>query len=130
MNEHNVENQNYDFSTSAKMKKFIRANKKNLISLSICLVALIILLAIIIISAATDSDDYLNYENYEKIEYGMNYEEVVQVLKDHVGRTDKTSGRGEWVCIWEDSSKSRKISVRFDENGIAYYKSQKGLVKK
>ena len=91
---------------------------------------LIILLAIIIISAATDSDDYLNYENYDKIEIGMTYHEVVEVLENHIGRSDKTSGRGEWTCIWEDSSKSRRISVRFDENGIAIHRAQKGLVKK
>ena len=127
MSEHNVENQNYDFSTSAKMKKFIRANKKNLISLAICLGILIILLAIIIISAATDSDDYLNLENFNKIQIGMTYNEVVEVLENHNGSSDKNSGRGDWICTWEDSSGTRKISVRFDENGIVEKPSQKGL---
>ena len=122
--------QNYDFSTSAKMKRFMRANKKNLIALGIVCLILTILLSIIIISAATDSDDYLTYENYEEIQYGMTYNEVVEVLENHIGSSDKNSGRGDyWICTWEDSSRTRKISVRFDKNGIAYYKSQKGLTK-
>lgn len=124
MNEHNVENQNYDFSTSAKMKRFIRANKKNFISLAICLGILIILLCFIIIPAVTDSDDYLTYENFEKIQNGMDYQQVVDVLK-HL-EDSKSSGSGDCICIWEDRSGSRWISVRF-EDGIVCHKDQEGL---
>ena len=125
MNEHNVENQNYDFSTSAKIKRFLRANKKNFISLAICLGILIILFCFIIIPAVTDSDDYLTYENFEKIQNEMDYQDVVDVLK-HL-EDSKSSGREDCICIWKDGSGSRWISVRFDKNGIVCHKEQKGL---
>ncbi len=122
------ENQNNSHDIYANRRRnFLRANKKNLISLAICLGILIILLSIIIISAATDSDDYLNYENYEKIEIGMTYQEVVETLDNHNGRSNKTSGSGSFICTWKDRSGSRRISVSFDENGIAYKISQYGL---
>ena len=117
--------QSYDFSASAKMKRFMRANKKNLIALGIVCFILLVLFSIIIISAATDSDDYLTYENYEKIENGMTYNEVVEVLENHKG-TSNNSNRGRYIT-WQDDTGSRRISVSFDENGIVYNKSQDGL---
>lgn len=116
--------QNNDFSKNARMKKFIRANKKNFIALTICFVALVILFAIIIISAATDSDDYLTYENFEKIEIGMTYEEVVELLDNHVGRSPEKGSR---VYTWKDASGTRSISVAVDKYGIVQEKSQSGL---
>ena len=127
MNETNSENQTKYPTKSEYRKRFLRANKKNIISLSICFIALVILLSIIIISAATDSDDYLNYENYAQIQNGMTYHEVVEALDNHIGRSNKPSQRGSCVYTWEDSSGSRRISVSFDENGIVYNKSQYGL---
>ncbi len=111
-------------SKSEYMKRFIRANKKNLITLAICLGMLIILFAVIIGSALLDSDDYLTYENYEKIEIGMTLNEVVEVLENHVGTVSGTGGR---VYKWTDKSGTRCISIAVDPNGFVYNKSQKGL---
>ena len=124
MSENNVGNQTYDFSTSAKMKRFLRANKKNFIALAICCGFLILLLAVVIGFAASDSDDYLTLENYEKIEIGMTYDEVVEVLDNHIGIVAGGSGN---VYFWEDSSGERRISVGFGKDDRVHSKSQKGL---
>lgn len=111
-------------SRSEFFKRFIRANKKNFIALTICFGMLIILFAVIIGSALSDSDDYLTYENYEKIEIGMTLEEVVEALDNHVGTVSGGSGR---VYKWTDSSGTRYISIAVDPNGFVYSKSQEGL---
>lgn len=111
-------------SRSEYMKRFIRANKKNLIALAICLGLLIAFFAIIIGSALSDSDDYLTYENFEKIEIGMTLEEVVAALENHVGKAPSGSNR---VYKWEDDSGERCIYIAFDKNGFVYSKSQEGL---
>ena len=117
---------NYDFSTSAKLKRFIRANKKNLIALGISCLILVVMLAIIIISAAIDSDDYLTLENYEKIttDKTMTYEDVIDVLENHIGTA---VGRGGLIYKWEDDSGKRWITVTVDESGFVHHKSQEGL---
>ena len=114
-------------SQSDYRKKFLRANKKNLIALAICFVALVILFAIIIISAATDSDNYLTYENYEKIEMGMNYDQVVVLFNNHVGKSNRPSGNGACTYTWTDDSGTRTIIIAFDAKGRVYNKSQYGL---
>lgn len=118
---------NNDFSKSARMKKFLRANKKNFIGLGICLFIVLIFFAVIIISAAIDSDDYLNYENYEKIEIGMTYEEVVELLDNHIGKSINSSGRGGSIYAWSNDSGSCKIVIAFDKKGLVANKSQSGL---
>lgn len=127
MNESNVKNQNNDFSKSARMKRFLRANKKNFIGLGICFFIVLIFFAVIIISAATDSDDYLNYENYEKIEIGMNYAEVVKLLDNHKGRPQNSSSHGGSIYFWSNDSGSCKIIIAFDKAGLVANKSQSGL---
>ena len=126
MNESNVQNQNNDFSKIARVKRFLRANKKNFIGLGICLFIVFIFFAVIIISAATDSDDYLNYENYEKIEIGMTYEEVVTLLDNHHGKSN-TTGRGGSVYTWSNDSGSCKIVIAFDKDDRVADKRQSGL---
>lgn len=126
MNESNVKNQNNDFSKSARMKRFLRANKKNFIGLGVCLFIVLIFFAVIIISSITDSDDYLNYENYEKIEIGMTYENVVALLDNHHGKSNAT-GRGGSVYTWSNDSGSCKIIIAFDKAGLVANKSQSGL---
>ena len=117
---------NYDFSTSARMKRFIRAHKKNFITLGISILILVLLLAIIIISAATDSDDYLTLENFEKIttDKTMTYEDVIEALENHIGTAE---GRGGRIYKWKDDSGKRWISITVDANGFVYHKSQEGL---
>ena len=126
MSENNVGNQTYDFSTSAKMKRFLRANKKNFIALAICCGFLILLLAVVIGFAASDSDDYLTLENYNKIttDKTMTYEDVVEALENHIG-TAVGTGRG--IYRWEDSSKKRWITITVDAKGFVYHKDQDGL---
>ena len=116
----------YDFSTRARIKRFMRANKKNFIALGITCFILVLLLAIIIISAATDSDDYLTLENYTKIttDGTMSYEVVRKVLENHEG-TPIGTGRG--LYKWEDSSGERWIIIRTDEKGNVTYKEESGL---
>lgn len=116
----------YDFSTKARMKRFIQAHKGNLKALGISLFILVLLLAIIIISAATDSDDYLNLENYNKIttDKTMTYEDVVEALENHVGTA---AGTGRGIYRWQDSSGERWISITVDGNGFVYHKDQGGL---
>ena len=116
----------YDFSTKARMKRFIKAHKGNFKALGISIVILVIFLAIIIISAATDSDNYLTLENYNKIttDKTMTLEDVVVVLKNHVG-TAVGTGRG--VYKWEDASGKRWITVTVDVKGFVYHKDQEGL---
>ena len=126
MNENNVKNQTTDFSMRARTKRFLRANKKNIIVLSICGILLVILLAIVIISAAIDSDDYITLENYNKIELGMTYNEVVKLLENHVGES-VGNGTGSSVYTWKDDEETRFIYVTFDRRGIAYNKKQRGL---
>lgn len=127
MNERNAQNQNNDFSNIARMKRFIRANKKNFIGLGICLFIVFIFFAVIIISSLIDSDDYLNYENYEKIEIGMTYEEVVELLDNHIGRSMYPSGRGGGIYAWSNDSGSRKIVIAFDQKGLVVNIKQFGL---
>lgn len=115
---------NYYYSKSAQMKRFIRANKKNLIALGISLLIVILFFAIIIISAAIDSDDYLTLENYNKIENGMTYNEVMEVLENHIGTA---SGKGGRIYTWKDASGKRFITITVDENGFVYHKDQDGL---
>lgn len=116
----------YDFSTSARMKRFMRAHKKNFIALGISIFILVLLLAIIIISAATDSDDYLTLENYNKIttDKTMTLEDVVEALENHVA-TPVGTGRG--IYKWEDDSGKRWITITVDRNGFVYHKDQDGL---
>ena len=116
----------YDFSTKARMKRFMHAHKKNFIALGISLFILVLLFAIIIISAATDSDDYLTLENYNKIttDKTMTYEDVVEALENHIG-TAVGTGRG--IYRWEDSSKKRWITITVDAKGFVYHKDQDGL---
>lgn len=116
-----------DFSKIARMKKFIRANKKNFIGLAISFFIVAFLLAVIVISATTDSDDYLSYENFEKIEIGMTYQEVVEVLDNHIGRSISGTGRGGSIYTWSNDSESCKIIVSFDNKGLVSKKSQSGL---
>ena len=111
-------------SKSEFFKRFIRANKKNLIALAICCGFLILLLSVVIGFAASDSDDYLTLENYEKIEIGMTYDEVVEVLENHIGTV--AGGKGS-VYFWEDSTGERRISVGFGKDDRVHSKSQKGL---
>lgn len=116
-----------DFSKSARIKKFIRANKKNFIGLAISFFIVSFLLTVIVVSATTDSDDYLSYENFEKIAIGMSYEEVVEVLDNHIGRSISGSGRGGSVYTWINDSGTCKIIVSFDNKGLVSKKSQSGL---
>ena len=116
----------YDFSTKARMKRFIQAHKGNLKALGISIAILVIFLAIIIISAATDSDDYLTLENYNKIttDKTMTLEDVVEALENHVA-TPVGTGRG--IYKWEDDSGKRWITITVDRNGFVYHKDQDGL---
>lgn len=114
-------------SKSEYRKKFLRANKKNLIAITICFVALVILFSIIIFSAATDSDDYLTYENYEKIEMGMTYNQVVELFDNHVGKSNRPSGNGTCTYTWTDNSGTRTVVIAFDAKGRVFNKSEYGL---
>ena len=126
MNEGNAQNQSNDFSKIARIKRFLRVNKKNFISLAICFSIVVFFLAVIVISAATDSDDYLNYENYEKIEIGMTYEDVVTLFNNHHGKSN-AAGRGGSIYTWSNDSGSRKIVIAFDKKGLVVNIKQFGL---
>lgn len=72
---------------------------------------------------------YLTYENYCKIQTGMSYNQVVEVLDNHNGTLDSTSSYEDYtfsIYTWSNSSGTRCIVVSFD-NGKVSAKSQYGL---
>ena len=95
-----------------------------------------ILLAIIVgaVFLFSDNDNtlslsYLNYKNYSKIQDGMTYSEVVEILEGHQGVLDTSSSYGGYnlsYYTWSDSLTTKCIVVGF-ENGKVCAKSQIGL---
>ena len=74
-------------------------------------------------------DTYLTYENYSKIQAGMTYEEVVNVMQGNEGVLDTTSSYGGYTLsfyTWSDELGFKCIVVGF-ENGRVSTKSQTGL---
>ncbi|MBQ9790712.1 MAG: DUF3862 domain-containing protein [Clostridia bacterium] len=97
----------------------------------------VVVLLIIVISIAcavpgdggASSSTYLTYSNYTKIQNGMSYSQVVDILGDDPGVLDSSSSYGGYTLsyyTWSNNSGSKCIVVGF-ENGKVCAKSQYGL---
>lgn len=90
----------------------------------------VIVLSIILGSRGCSSSvNYLTYDNYMKIQNGMSYSEVVEILGGHEGQLDTESGYGGYTLkyyTWTNSSGTRCIVVGFENNRVCA-KSQYGL---
>ncbi|MBR2340866.1 MAG: hypothetical protein IKA72_00450 [Clostridia bacterium] len=104
-------------------------NNKKVIGIVICIAVFVVMIFAIIISSTGDTKTYLTYDNYMKIQTGMTYNEVVEVLDNHQGDLDTSSSYGGYTLsyyTWTNSSGTRCIVVGF-ENGKVCAKSQYGL---
>jgi len=100
-------------------------NKKTVVGTAVTIVALVILIVTILNSTRS----YLTYKNYEKIQTGMTYNEVVQILDNHRGKLDTEAQYEDHKIAyysWSNKSDSRGIVVGF-YNGKVVAKSQYGL---
>lgn len=98
-------------------------------------VATVVICSLIIIPLSNTSKDniipesYLSYSNYVKIENGMTYREVVNILNGNEGVLDSSSGFGDYTLsyyTWSNTLSTRIIVVGF-QNGLVCTKSQVGL---
>ena len=95
------------------------------------LVLFIIVVAVFVSVSEGDgstSSNYLTYSNYTKIENGMSYSQVVDILGGHQGVLDTSSSYGGYTLsyyTWSNSSETICIVVGF-ENGCVCAKSQYG----
>jgi len=94
------------------------------------IIAFVVVISIILGSRGCSSSvSYLTYENYIKIQNGMSYSEVVEILDGHQGQLDTESGYGGYTLkyySWTNSSSTRCIVVGFENNRVCA-KSQYGL---
>ena len=99
-------------------------NKAIIIASAVVIIGLIVLLCCIPFGGGSQ---WLTYENYLKIQTGMTYNQVVDVLDNHQGELDSTSSyEGYTYSIYSWTSGSKCIVVSFD-NGKVSAKSQFGL---
>lgn len=71
----------------------------------------------------------INYDNYVKIEEGMTYNRVVDILGGQQGELDTSSSYGGYtykIYTWSNASGTRIITVSFMNNKVSA-KSQIGL---
>ena len=105
---------------------------KNKSLIQIALVLVVLVLGTILVGCAVDSnsiDDYLTYENYLKIENGMTYSEVVDILGGYEGTLDTSAGSEGYYLeyySWTSEYGLEIITIGF-ENGKVMAKSQIGL---
>ena len=88
-----------------------------------------VVLGIIIVIVKLNGEGYLSYENYLKINNGMTYSEVVEVLDGHEGELSVSSsytGYSATVYTWTNSDSTKIITVYFDNNRVTS-KAQVGL---
>ena len=91
------------------------------------LVLLIIVVAVVV--GVSGDSNYLTYSNYTKIQNGMSYSQVVDILDGHKGVLDTSSSYGGSTLsyyTWSNSAGTKCIVVGF-ENGHVCAKSQYGL---
>jgi hypothetical protein len=120
-----MEEINLGDSTNLQIKS--NSNKK-VIGIVICAITLIMVFVIILASTPT-TKTYLTYNNYKKIQTGMTYNEVVEILENHPGSLDTSSSYGGYTLAyytWANNDRTRCIIVGF-ENGKVCSKSQYGL---
>lgn len=118
-------------SVSASSSPAMATVKNKWIWATVAFVAVfVIVLSITLGSRGCSSNiNYLTYDNYMKIQTGMTYTEVVEILDGHQGQLDTESGYGGYTLkyyTWTNSSGTRCIVVGF-ENGRVCAKSQYGL---
>ncbi len=89
----------------------------------------IVVIIIGIVFGVSKKDEWLSYDNYCKIENGMTYSQVVDILDGHEGELTTSGGYGDYSLSyysWSNDSGDKIIVIGF-ENGRVCAKSQVGL---
>lgn len=108
------------------------SKRKNALIAIVVVCSLMIVIGLVIGFCApggATSSNYLTYQNYSRIQNGMSYSQVVDVLGGHQGVLDVSSSYGGYTLsyyTWSNQSGTRCIVVGFENNKVCA-KSQYGL---
>lgn len=104
-----------------------KENRKALYVLGGFIVTGIILVAMLIATFSTGSSEGYTAGQYQRLETGMSYERVIDLLGGEGSAQDASATEGEGTYVWSNDDGS-SITITF-RDGVIYSYDQEGLVK-